>query len=223
VDHRSYFYYALFSLPTVAFSWWLSGNLLGWLRAPKGAEDQMWSSLAEGLFEQHGEAESLSAEKRIQTILNAGMKRLELRSAFLFLHTEEKSRIVGSASIAYAAKKALQLGAELKRGQTYCSLLSEQRRTIAIDAASLSEWRRHHACQEFGWESYLGVFIPLEQGLSASLVFADSHPRDKLYSMAEKEFISGLASWCGALLFTEVSAAKRAENSQAVKSNVGIA
>lgn len=201
-------------ITTAAISWWISGNLQRLLTKNRSVStDQNWEKLAETLFEHHGR-QSLPPEQKIHGLLEFTLERLQLRHAYLLLHAGEKSRVVAAVSRSYSVNPELLAGREIDRSRVYCGLLNQQRPLISIDAASLSEWRRHYACQGLGWESYIGAHVDLDESLCATLAFTDTLPRDRLFSSAEKQFLFGLAQWCSSLLRVEASAAKRG-----VKSN----
>ena len=89
----------------------------------------------------------------------------------------------------------LERGAELPRRALYCGTLAAPGQSLAIDYASLSEWRRHPAYAARGWESYIAVNCGLEQGEDIVVSFFDTSPRGAPFTRQERAFMEQLAPW----------------------------
>lgn len=176
-----------------------------WSPTSGSSESEFWKNLAENLFHRNSKKNDIP-EVRIERLLRTTSERLGLRHGFLFLHNGDRCRLLSRAISGYSTHAPLHPGEVVDRKKIYCGLLSEKRPVIAIDVASLSEWRRHKACVELGWEAYIGAHIALGNGLSASIAFTDSRPRDKLFSRSEREFVRQLGTWIGQMLENEVAA-----------------
>lgn len=159
--------------------------------------DPAWGQLAEGLFLRHGQEVSLP--DRVERAMRLGMQRLEMDHALVTVRRGATCTVKHSYSVGYQSHPALVAGADLPGSLLYCGMLSEARSAIAIDAASVSDWRRHPACRDLSWECYVGVGRSLADGSFLSVCFFQARPRESLFSRGEKEFVSQLGSWITAL------------------------
>ena len=151
----------------------------------------LWGELATIFFDQ----DSSSAEDRVQLVLQTIARRLGLRGGMIALHGRDHCRILALFSSAPELASGLDPGRIVARRSLYCGVLQSQGDSLAIDYASLSEWRRHPALFARGWESFLAVNCGLEQGQDVILSFFDSSPRANVFSHAEITLVEQLAPW----------------------------
>jgi hypothetical protein len=79
--------------------------------------------------------------------------------------------------------------------QSYCAKTVASHSLLCIDYASISEWRNHPAHKALGFETYLGISVPLDHSLTASLAFFSKMPRKQFFSPEEREFAQTLGKW----------------------------
>jgi len=159
-----------------------------------------WSEIARGVFEMENSA---STEERVGLALQTGAKKLGLSFGLATIHRGDTGTILNSHSDGYDLPLGLQKGLSLASRRLFCGEIRDSGGVLAIDFASLSEWRRHSAFQQFGCESYIGCRIDLEGGDSISLGFFNSRSREQLYSKSEKEFVIQLTRWVAAVIQRE--------------------
>jgi hypothetical protein len=163
-----------------------------------------WAEIARGVFEMEN---SGSTEDRLGLALQTGAQKLGLPFGLATLHRGDTGTILNLHSEGYNFPAGLQKKQSLASRRLFCGEIKEGGGVLAIDFASLSEWRRHSAFQQLGCESYLGCRVNLEGGDSISLGFFNSRSREQLYSKSEKEFVLQLTRWVAALIQREKAAA----------------
>lgn len=168
-------------------------------RARKSAltEDRLlWVGLAAGLFD----FSDKPANARIEIALKALARKLRLRGALVTAHKEQGCRILAATESDGTLMADLRLDQTFKREQLFGSSLTEIGQMLVIDYASLSEWRNHAACQEYGWESYVGLNCGEQNGEQIVVSFFDQVPRDQLFNWTEKSLVEQLGPWIAAML-----------------------
>ncbi len=169
------------------------------LREPGAAhQEHSWDGVTQGLFEHHGPQ---VPQDRVETALRTGMRRLGLSHGLIAFHQGENCTILHAVSDSY--EMPFSPGAIISRKQIFCGVMAQGRDSLVIDFASLSDWRKHAAYQDLGWEAYIGVRIALAEGGWITIGFVSSYPRDSLFSRSEKEFVGQLSQWIFALLQRE--------------------
>jgi hypothetical protein len=78
-------------------------------------------------------------------------------------------------------------------------MLGKHRESVAIDYASLSEWRRHRGYTDLGIESYIGVRREISLGGSLTVAFYGRNPRESVFTEIEKRLVGQLANWIVAI------------------------
>ncbi len=171
------------------------------LRPWQSQTSDLWAEVAKATFEQH--PESLPPAQRLELALKAGMRHLQLGFAMLTEHEGDHCQVLAATSQGYLQHPSLDPSQKLPRSLLYCGHLKPGREMICIDFASLSEWRKHPAFTEYGWETYIGARVALPSGAALAIAFIDSRPRDLLFSLHEKEFVRQLSVWLGGVLQNE--------------------
>lgn len=169
----------------------------------KNQVDLPWDLMAETLF---GREPSSPLSERIDLVLGAAAKRLGLTHGMVTLRRGSLIEIRNLVSIGYDKSRFLTAGMTLDSARFLCGSLRVGRAAITIDFASLSEWRKHPAHAEMGWETYIGAGCELRDGEWISVSFFQSVPRDNLYSPSEKAFVTNLANWVATLHGRELEA-----------------
>lgn len=185
----------LFSLGVAAFLFFRQRRLH---RAQRSAlEDrQLWVGLAAGLFD----AEDCPSTSRLEIALSAIARKLGLRAAIVTLHGYERCTVVANAGTDPNLLVGLEPGAKVLRESLYCGSVIARGRSLTIDYASLSEWRRHRAFRGRAWESYIAVHCGLEHGEDVVVAFFDTRPRGRPFTRAERALVEQLAPWVAAMV-----------------------
>jgi hypothetical protein len=157
----------------------------------------VWREIAAGLFA--GAGENLEREDRMQLVLRSGLQRLGLGYGIIMINDGERCRVEAVAAAGNVAPEWFRAGREISPALTYCGLLGANRESLAIEYASLSEWRAHPAHRELGWETYIGTRRILASEKFLAVSFFDRRGREQIYSAEEKAFVGQLASWITAI------------------------
>ncbi|MGZ3694770.1 MAG: hypothetical protein ACXWQO_11345 [Bdellovibrionota bacterium] len=165
-------------------------------------DSEAWTDIAEGLFASHGETRSPST--RIELAMRSGMRRLGLSCGIITINSAHSSRVVSLFTAEDIAPEWLTAGREVSLALTYCGLLQSDRENLAIDFASLSDWRHHSAHRDLGWETFIGTRKLLSSGEYLAIGFFDWHAREHIYGREEKNFVGQLASWISVINESEV-------------------
>lgn len=153
-------------------------------------DGSLWIGLAAGIFD----AADSPPSARLEIALSAMARRLRLRGALVVYRNGESCRVIAASGIL----EGLTPGAALSNGETYCGSVSPNK-TLAIDYASLSEWRRHDACRARGWEAFVGLDCGEAGDGRIVAGFFDTTPRDHLFTQAELQLLEQMGPWFGAL------------------------
>jgi hypothetical protein len=169
-------------------------------RHGRAEEKSLWGGLAAGLFE----ADDASAGERMEIALSALSRKLGLRAAMVTRHGRDHCAVVATAGEQPLLLRGLGRGSVVARSSVFCGSVREGASSLAIDYASLSEWRSHPALRERGWESYLGVAC----GKSSLVVsFFDSRPRAAPFTRAERALVEQFAPWLSAVAASDAGRA----------------
>lgn len=167
-------------------------------RRGNAEESSLWMGLAAGLFE----AEDSPVSSRMEIALKAIAKKLGLRAAMVTRHDRNHCAVIASAAETPQLLRGLERGSVVARSSLFCGSVRDEGSSLAIDYASLSEWRAHGALRERGWESYLGVACGSE-GLVVS--FFDSRPRPAPFTRAERTLAEQLGPWISSMVAAETA------------------
>lgn len=165
-------------------------------------ERTLWVSLAASLFD----SAECASSSRIEIALAAIARRLRLRAGIVTLHGRNSCRVIAGAGEDQALVNELKREAPISRISVYCGSLQDRGRSLAIDYASLSEWRKHSAYRERGWESYIGVNCGRYRNEEIVVSFFDTVPREQLFDRGEKALVEQLAPWIAVMVTEEFSA-----------------
>jgi hypothetical protein len=159
------------------------------------AEDHsLWSGLAAGLFD----SSDSPASARLEVALLAIARKLRLRGGIVVRIEGEFARVIASVALSESLIEGLAQGTVVSRRALYFGSVPSGS-TLAVDYASLSEWRKHEACIQRGWEAFLGTDCG-EAGASRMIAgFFDTSPRDQLFTRAESALLEQMAPWLGTL------------------------
>jgi hypothetical protein len=160
-------------------------------------EDRLlWMGLAAGLFD----SDDCPATSRLEIALAAIARKLGLRAGIVVTHGRTDSTVLATAGVDASLLRGLERGARVPSATLYSDTLLARGQSLAIDYAALSEWRRHPAYEERGWESYIGVNCGLEEGEDLVVSFFDSRPRTVPFSRAERQLVEQVAPWVAAMV-----------------------
>lgn len=162
-------------------------------RGSRAPQPSPWNEIARGCFEAH--EQDHSTEERVRETMRAALQRLALSHGMVTIHRGGKVKVLHLSSCGYAFAPGLKVGMELPGPLLFCGSLGPRRTLLAIDFASLTNWRGHSAHRQFGWESYLGAGHDLGEAGFVAISCFDLRAREKLFSPSEKEFVKQLAAW----------------------------
>lgn len=160
-------------------------------------EIKLWQEIATGLFASSDE--ELDRDQRMQLILRSGLQRLGISCGIITINDHEKCLVQSLVSAKNAVPEWLRAGREISLALTYCGLLGASRESLAIQYASLSDWRLHTAHRDLGWETFIGARRTLASGNFLTVSFFDWTAREQVYSAEEKAFVGQLANWIAAI------------------------
>lgn len=167
-------------------------------RQSRPAEDVelRWDEL--NFFERHGS----KPEGRIEAALHMGCEKLGVPNSIVLLQQGANCCVQNVASLD-GSEFRFVVGQILPRSLLFCGMLGRDRPSLAIDYAGISDWRRHPAHAELGWESYIGVRRELSTGEGLTIAFYHSRSREALFSPGEKKLVGQLGDWVAAILERE--------------------
>ncbi len=157
-------------------------------------ERSLWGGLAAGLFD----ADHSPAGARLEIALLALAARLKVRGAMISVQGEGAIRIAALSDP--AAISGLRCGQTVVENSLYNGALAARDELLVINYASLSEWRRHPAHRERGWETFLGINCGVLRGENVVVAFFDTAPRETPFSRSEELLVRQLAPWVAAML-----------------------
>jgi hypothetical protein len=179
----------------------------------------LWVGLAAGLFD----SEDCPATSRLEIALAAISRKLGLRAAIVTVHSRDACRVLATAGSDASLLRGLNCDSVHARDSLYCGTLAVRGQSLAIDYAGLTEWRRHRAYAERGWESYIAVHCGLEQGEDLVVAFFDTVPRDVFFTRAERALVEQLGPWIATMIGDDGAKAKPDSPSHAVADAPSIA
>ena len=162
-------------------------------------ERQLWVGLAAGLFD----ASDCPASARLEIALAALARKLGMRGGMVTVQSGGECVIIAqSGDPCFLPIQPGQAGM-IPRASVYCGGLTKPGQTLALDYASLTEWRKHPAFLQRGWESYLGVNCSSGESGQMVVCFFDPSPRGAPFTMAERALVQQLAPWIASLVEEE--------------------
>ena len=117
----------------------------------------------------------------------------------------------------------LENGAHFNIGDTYCSLVLENKNPVAIPYMGKSEYAKHPCYAKFNLESYIGAPVKVNGKIFGTINFSSPRANHKGFSKYDLQFITLLANWVGSTfsrkLYEEelIEAKKRAEEASIAK------
>jgi hypothetical protein len=181
---------SLFLICAIAFAAVWRRRRVTMRRQSDADEGSLWIGLAAGIFD----ATDSPPSARLEIALAALARRLRLRGALVVYRNGDGCRVIAASGLL----EGLAPGELLSNGETYCGSVGPNS-TLAIDYASLSEWRRHDACRARGWEAFIGLDCGSAGDGRIVVGFFDTAPREKLSTQAELQLLEQMGPWIGAL------------------------
>ncbi len=108
-------------------------------------------------------------------------------------------------------------------GDTYCSLVLDNKKPVAIPYMGKSEYAKHPCYAKFNLESYIGAPVKVNGKIFGTINFSSPRVNQKGFSKYDLQFIALLANWVGSTfsrkLYEEelIEAKKRAEEASIAK------
>lgn len=194
----------------LAITQWRRKKFLKSNRLSVSKEILVWQDIATSLFHRYGE--NMDWSERVELALHGGLKKLGIGCGVaLFRDGETVRPLAFAASHPEIAERILREG-KFPASLSYCELLHNGRSSLAIDYASLSDWRNHSAHQQLGWETFIGTQRTLSGGEQLTVAFFDQRARDHIYSPEEKEFVGQLSVWIAAIIAADKPQRDQLEN-----------
>jgi hypothetical protein len=180
------------------------------IRVKTNKEILVWQDIASSLFHRYGE--NMDWSERVELALQGGLKKLGIGCGVALIRNGQNVHplafVVSNPAL---AERILREG-KFPAAMSYCDLLNSGRDNLAIDFASLSDWRNHSAHQQLGWETFIGTQRSLSSGEQLTIAFFDQRAREHIYTPEEKEFVSQLSIWIGAIVSSEKTQAEEGKN-----------
>ena len=136
----------------------------------------------------------LSAEERVNGLLDLGRERLGVETSYLARIEDDTQRIVEACG----PHGRIQSGSECPLGVAYCRwTVGGDEWTTAVQHAGESDWTEDPAYELFGLETYIGSKLTVNGDLYGTVCFADRSPRETDFSAVEKGFLDLIARAIG--------------------------
>jgi len=161
------------------------------------AEMPVWPDVALGIFELENPD---SIDERLQLALKIGTNRLGLTGGIIARHKSGACTLLEIISEDAPRSSPACKGEVVASRRLFCGEMSDDHSLLVVDAASQSQWKRHAAFQQLGWEAYIGSRAPLSDGESLTLGFFQSRARDQEFAEVDREFVVQLTRWVAAVV-----------------------
>ncbi len=162
---------------------------------PQEKEDPTWSDFEASLLDPEE-----MPDGRIIKALSSIAKKLRLRAALVTVGTGTERQVLASYAQDPSLIAGFGKGMVLNGRSLYCGSLANRPQILAIDYASLSEWRSHSACRDLGWETYFGVCVERVGDQSVVVAFFDTIPREKPFSKMDSLLLEQLGPLIAAMV-----------------------
>ena len=134
--------------------------------------------------------QSLTGERRIESILSLGMVHFDLPVAIVSMIRDDTYTVLSARSDLFYVPP----GTRFDLGRTFCRDTVARDAPLAIPDATLTEPGGHPAWREFGLRAYVGV--PLKIGGDCIGTLSFSGPRERAYfSCADLDLATLFAAW----------------------------
>jgi hypothetical protein len=150
--------------------------------------------LAAGLFD----AADCPSSARLEIALSALARKLKMRAGMVTVHSGDECRVIAHSGDPRLLAKLVRHG-NIPRASIFCGKLKSPGQTLTLDYVSLTEWRKHPAFLERGWESYIGIHCGTQNGSDVVVCFFDPSPRGAPFTTAEKSLLQQLSPWIASL------------------------
>ncbi|MDF0664490.1 MAG: PAS domain S-box protein [Nitrospira sp.] len=161
----------------------------------KQTEQALWKN-QQAIRELHdiSSAQGQSFEERVDALLQLGCRFFDLPIGMqTFVRGRELE--VGQVN---APGTGFHQGMHVSLSESYCSETIRLGRPLSFEHAGASpDWQGHPAYAALKLESYLGTAINGLEGTYGTLCFTSVEPRQKPFSIAERDFIQLMAQWLG--------------------------
>ncbi|MDF0675775.1 MAG: PAS domain S-box protein [Nitrospira sp.] len=161
----------------------------------KQAEQALWKSQqAIRALHDISSAQGQSFKERVEALLQLGCRFFDLPIGMqTFVRGDELE--VGQVT---APGTGFHQGMRVSLSKAYCSETIRQSRPLSFEHAGVSpDWQRHPAYAALKLESYIGTAINGLEGTYGTLCFASVEPRQKPFTLSERDFIQLMAQWLG--------------------------
>lgn len=139
---------------------------------------------------------NISFDQQIENVLEVGCQRLGL-SIGIVSQIEAEKYIIKSI---YAPTTDLESGTQFDLKKTYCSIVLETNRPIAINHMAQSEWHDHPCYKNFQLETYIGVPLLVFGQSYGTLNFTNPEAQTEPFSQSDIDFVQLMGQWINTAL-----------------------
>jgi len=131
---------------------------------------------------------------RLEQLFETETDEFDLHYAFLSrIDLENETECF---DIVYGSHESLRSDTTVPLSDTYCrETITDPEGTLAVSDASAEGWEGDPAYETFGFESYLGTTISVDDELYGTLCFADTAARDDPINDKEKALVEMHGQW----------------------------
>ncbi len=137
-----------------------------------------------------------SPSETIERMLAAGRDHLGVELGFLTRITDDIQSVVEVVG----EHPELREGATAPLSEAYCRRTVGREEPLGVTDAREEGWADDPAYERFGLGCYLGATISVEGKQFGTVCFADTEPRDREFSAAERTFVDLLTDWISYIL-----------------------
>ena len=139
---------------------------------------------------------------RIEKTLRLGADYLDLPLAIV---SEIHSDVYSVRWFVAPEDSGLEKNTSFPLKDTYCSLLFDTKKSLAIAQMTNSPFKGHRCYEKFGLESYIAAPIFIHDRLFGTLNFSSPEPREQDFSDTEITFVTLLSRWVAGLIERSLS------------------
>jgi len=134
-----------------------------------------------------------SFEDKLERVLDVGRHRLGVELGFLTRIEDGVQEIEAAAG----DHPLISPGESCPLSEAYCEKTVERDELLSVHDAPAAGWEGTPAYETFELGSYIGSKVLVRNELYGTLCFADSSPRERSFTEAERTFVELLTQWVG--------------------------
>ncbi len=142
-------------------------------------------------------ARNTNFEQRLQGLLALGRRRFQIEMGALLRLEGDDFEIIGEQKPHHSNFK-INKGDKIHAKNSFCYEAFKIKDPVYFECAKTSFWQEHPAYNILHLESYIGVVIMVKNQKYGVLSFFSHTPREKKFTLGEKNFLKLMAQWVGA-------------------------